>query len=145
MALPDFASSETLPGPFPDCELTLESLPFVAEGARGSQSLASLVAELCKVMTIKAVAIFQSLHRGTVKPPSMFNRYNTVDREDAIDAMKRLNLFLSEQKSFKSSDDVQTGTLDEKVKGSEEPPNLLESLVPEAGVDPARWGTTEGF
>jgi integrase len=43
------------------------------------------------------------------KTLSMFNRYNTVDQEDATDAMKRLNLFLSEQKSFKSSDDVQTG------------------------------------
>jgi transposase len=51
----------------PTCGLTLESLPFVAEGARVTQSLASLVAELCKVMTVKAVAIFQSLHRGTVK------------------------------------------------------------------------------
>jgi transposase len=51
----------------PDCGLTLEPLSFVAEGARVSQSLASLVAELCKVMTIKAAAIFQSLHRGTVK------------------------------------------------------------------------------
>ena len=51
----------------PDCGLTLEPLSFVAEEARVSQSLASLVAELCKVMTIKAVAIFQSLHRGTVK------------------------------------------------------------------------------
>jgi transposase len=29
--------------------------------------LAALVVELCKVMTVKAVAIFQSLHRGTVK------------------------------------------------------------------------------
>jgi integrase len=38
------------------------------------------------------------------KTPSMFNRYNTVDREDAIDAMKRLSLFLPGQKSFKSSD-----------------------------------------
>src|SRR4030043_593357 len=51
----------------PACGLTLESLPFVAEGARVSQSLASLVVELCKVMTVKAVAIFQCLHRGTVK------------------------------------------------------------------------------
>jgi len=51
----------------PTCGLTLESLPFVAEGARVSQSLASLVVELCKVMTVKAVAIFHSLHRGTVK------------------------------------------------------------------------------
>ena len=45
------------------------------------------------------------------KTLSMFNRYNTVDQEDATDAMKRLNLFLSEQKSFKSSDDVQTEIL----------------------------------
>jgi transposase len=51
----------------PTCGLTLEFLPFVAEGARVTQSLASLVVELCKVMTVKAVAIFQSLHRGTVK------------------------------------------------------------------------------
>lgn len=51
----------------PTCGLTLESLPFVAEGARVSQSLALLVVELCKVMTVKAVAIFQALHRGTVK------------------------------------------------------------------------------
>jgi hypothetical protein len=43
------------------------------------------------------------------KTPSMFNRYNMVDHEDATNAMKRLNLFLSEQKSFISSDDVQTG------------------------------------
>jgi len=30
------------------------------------------------------------------KTLSMFNRYNTVDQEDATNAMKRLNLFLSE-------------------------------------------------
>jgi transposase len=51
----------------PTCGLSMEFLPFVAEGARVSECLASLVAELCKVMTVKAVAIFQSLHRGTVK------------------------------------------------------------------------------
>jgi transposase len=45
----------------------LEPLPFVAEGSRVSQFLAFLVTELCKVMTVKAVATFQSLHRGTVK------------------------------------------------------------------------------
>ena len=68
----------------PDCGLTLEALPFVAEGARVSQSLASLVAELCKVMTIKAVAIFQSLHRGTVK---------TIDRlaMEAVQASRPLD------------------------------------------------------
>jgi hypothetical protein len=46
----------------------MELLPFVAEGARVSQSLASLVAELCKVMTVKAVAEtlnFKQLNRMT--------------------------------------------------------------------------------
>jgi hypothetical protein len=43
------------------------------------------------------------------KTLSMFNCYNTVDQEDATDAMKRLNLFLSEQKPFRGSDDIQRG------------------------------------
>lgn len=43
------------------------------------------------------------------KTLSMFNRYNTVDQEDAVGAMKRLDLFLSAQKTLESSDDVQTG------------------------------------
>ncbi len=43
------------------------------------------------------------------KTLSMFNRYNTVDQEDAMGAMKRLDLFLSSQKSLESSDQVQTG------------------------------------
>jgi hypothetical protein len=43
------------------------------------------------------------------KTLSLFTRYNTVNQEDATDAMKRLDLSLSEQKPFKSSDDVQTG------------------------------------
>jgi integrase len=79
------------------------------------------------------------------KTLSMFHRYNTVDQEDAINAMKKLDLFLSEQKSFESSDHVQTGTNSEKDEGSEEPSKVLKSLVPRAGVEPARWGTTEGF
>jgi integrase len=44
------------------------------------------------------------------KTLSMFNRYNTVDQEDAVGAMKRLDLFLSAQKSSESSDQVQTGS-----------------------------------
>jgi integrase len=44
------------------------------------------------------------------KTLSMFNRYNTVDQEDAMGAMKRLDLFLSSQKSSESSDHVQTGS-----------------------------------
>jgi integrase len=56
---------------------------------------------------------------------SMFNRYNTVDQEDAVNAMKRLDLFLSEQKSSESSDIVQTATGNQKIKGSKEPFNSL--------------------
>lgn len=49
------------------CGVTTEALPFVAKAARVSTPLAALVAELCKVMTNKAVALFQALHRDTVK------------------------------------------------------------------------------
>lgn len=45
------------------------------------------------------------------KTLAMFTRYNTVDQDDAVDAMKRLDLFLSAQKSSESSDDVQTGSV----------------------------------
>jgi integrase len=44
------------------------------------------------------------------KTLAMFTRYNTVDQADAVDAMKRLDLFLSVQKTSESSDDVQTGS-----------------------------------
>jgi hypothetical protein len=72
------------------------------------------------------------------KSPSMFNRYNTVNQEDTIDVMKRLNLFLSEQRSSESSDNRKTGTPDKKIQGSKEPSNLLKSLVP--GPDLNRHG-----
>jgi integrase len=55
------------------------------------------------------------------KTLSMFHRYNTVDQEDAIDAMKKLDLFLSEQKSFESSDHVQTGTNSGKMGAPKSP------------------------
>ncbi len=51
----------------PTCGVTTEALPFVAQAARVSTPLAALVAELCKVMTNRAVALFQALHRDTVK------------------------------------------------------------------------------
>lgn len=51
----------------PECGVTSEPIGFIAKGARVTHPLASLVYELCKVMTIQAVAIFQCLHRGTVK------------------------------------------------------------------------------
>jgi len=44
------------------------------------------------------------------KTLAMFTRYNTVDQDDAVDGMKRLDSFLSAQKSSESSDDVQTGS-----------------------------------
>jgi len=59
------------------------------------------------------------------KTLSMFNLYNTVDQEDATDAMKGLNLFLSEQKSFESSDHVQTmfrrALFRQKIRDFDEP------------------------
>jgi len=52
----------------PDCGIRAETLDFVdIRGPRVTKHLAYLVAELCKVMTNKAVSIFQSLHRHTVK------------------------------------------------------------------------------
>lgn len=45
------------------------------------------------------------------KTLAMFTRYNTVDQADAVNAMKRLDSFLSTQKSSESSDDVQTGSI----------------------------------
>ena len=43
------------------------------------------------------------------KALSMFNRYNTVDQDDAMEAMRKLDLLLVEQKTRESSDIVQTG------------------------------------
>jgi transposase len=51
----------------PEHGVTLESLGFITDGARVTHLLASLIYELCKVMTVQAVAIFQCLHRNTVK------------------------------------------------------------------------------
>lgn len=51
----------------PECGITLEPIEFITHGARVTHSLAFLVYELCKVMTVKAIGIFQCLHRNTVK------------------------------------------------------------------------------
>lgn len=52
----------------PSCGVRTEALDFVdVRGPRVTKSLSSLVYELCKVMTVKAVAIFQVLNRHTVK------------------------------------------------------------------------------
>ena len=51
----------------PDCGVTAEPVPFVSQEARVTSALASLVVELCKVMSVKAVALLCLLHRGTVR------------------------------------------------------------------------------
>lgn len=51
----------------PRCGLKVEQLPFVERSAHVSQLLASQVYELCKVMTVKAAALLEGLHRETVK------------------------------------------------------------------------------
>lgn len=51
----------------PRCGLKVEELPFVGRYSRVTKSLGSLVYELCKVMTNKAVGILQGLDEGTVK------------------------------------------------------------------------------
>jgi len=52
----------------PACGIRTEALAFTGlRGPRVTRPLAALVAELCKVMTVKAAAILQGLHPGTVR------------------------------------------------------------------------------
>ena len=52
----------------PDCGVQTEALEFAGvRGPRVTRSLAALVYELCKVTTVKAVAVLFGLHRHTVK------------------------------------------------------------------------------
>ncbi len=51
----------------PCCGLKVEALPFFERYSRVSVMLSNLVYQLCKVMTNKAVGIFQGLDDGTVK------------------------------------------------------------------------------
>jgi hypothetical protein len=51
----------------PTCGLKVEALPWLAPYARVTTILAALVAELCKVMTNKAVGLLMELHTGAVK------------------------------------------------------------------------------
>lgn len=51
----------------PDCGLSLEPLPFTADGPMVTRPLAALVHELCKVMTVQAAGALMLLHRATVK------------------------------------------------------------------------------
>jgi transposase len=56
----------------PQCGTKVERLPWLARYERVTMPLAVLVAELCKVMTNKAVGLLMGLHPGTVK---------TIDKE----------------------------------------------------------------
>jgi len=56
----------------PRCGPKVEALPWMARHERVTTPLAALVAELCKVMTNKAVGMLMGLHSGTVK---------TIDKE----------------------------------------------------------------
>lgn len=52
----------------PKCGIRTEALDFVTiRGPQVTRHLSTLVSELCKVMTNKAVGILQALHRHTVK------------------------------------------------------------------------------
>ena len=51
----------------PDGGLKVEALPWLVPYARGTTLLSSMVAELCKVMTNKAVGLLYGLHTSTVK------------------------------------------------------------------------------
>jgi transposase len=52
----------------PDCGIQTEALGFAGiRGPRATRPLTSLVHELCKVTTVKAVAVLFGLHRHTVK------------------------------------------------------------------------------
>ena len=55
------------------------------------------------------------------KTLSMFNRYNTVDQDDAVEAMRKLDLLLMEQKAQESSDIVQTAISLQKNRDPEGP------------------------
>ena len=55
------------------------------------------------------------------KTLAMFNRYNTLDQDDALEAMRKLDLLILEQKALKSSDQVQTGFYSQKNRDSKEP------------------------
>ena len=72
---------------------------------------------------------------------SMSNRVNTVDQENTVGAMWKLDSFLWGQKTEKCSD----GLLSSKKKGLYRVPNRLNLLVPRAGIEPARGVNPEGF
>lgn len=65
------------------CGVKVERLDFMEKYARVTTALASLVSELCKVMTNKTVGIFQGLDRQTVK---------TIDKRALQKAQSQRNL-----------------------------------------------------
>lgn len=71
----------------PTCGVRTEALDFVGiRGPRVTHALGRLVSELCKVMTNKAVGIFQTLHKHTVKDLDK-KAMGTVQAERPLDGL----------------------------------------------------------
>jgi len=75
----------------PNCGLKVEALDWIDRYARVTTLLANLVSELCKVMTNKAVSIFLSLHRTTVKNIDKA-AIQKVHKERFLDGIKVLGI-----------------------------------------------------
>lgn len=75
----------------PRCGLKVEELPFVEKYSRVTVSLGRQVYELCKVMTNKAVAIFQELNPGTVKAIDK-QRLRATQEKRSLDGISALGV-----------------------------------------------------
>lgn len=73
------------------CGLKVERLPFVERSAHVSQMLASQVYELCKVMTVKAVALLEGLHRETVRTLDK-RRLQQAQQQRPLDGITQLGV-----------------------------------------------------
>ena len=75
----------------PRCGLKVEELPFVEKYGRVTKSLGAQVYELCKVMTNKAVAMFQALDARTVKSIDK-GRLQEAQKNRALDGISALGV-----------------------------------------------------
>ena len=84
------------------CGLRVEQLPFVQRYNRVSVMLGSLVYELCKVMTNKAVGILQGLDEGTVKmiDKEKLNESQANRSLDGITALGADEIFIGGKKCW---------------------------------------------
>jgi len=108
----------------PRCGLKVETLPFIHRYSRVSVMLGNLVYELCKVMTNKAVGIFQGLDDGTIK---------------AIDKDKLL-----EKQATRSLDGITALGVDEIFVGGKNCLHMISALDGPRGVGGGRNGANYG-